>query len=173
MKSMKVLGRLQIAKNWLPRYTGMKLDFFGDYILLTNFKYYLNDFAERFKCDIYGEKRPMQAATNNSGLTIINFSMGSPNAATIMDLLCARQPKGVLALRSLPSWAILFSRLRRFEVKEPAMTISRRKFPPFRPSNCINSSRKKLFSTAWSIEQALCTRQTVASGSMTSDFTKN
>jgi AMP nucleosidase len=40
----------------------------------------------------------MQAATNSDGLTIINFGIGSPNAATIMDLLSAYQPKGVLFL---------------------------------------------------------------------------
>jgi len=40
----------------------------------------------------------MQAATNDSGLTIINFTMGSSNAATIMDLLTAVHPKGVLFL---------------------------------------------------------------------------
>jgi AMP nucleosidase len=90
--------RIQIAKNWLPRYTGMPLDEFGDYILLTNFQYYLTNFAEQFKCDVYGENRPMQAATNSAGLTLINFGMGSANAATIMDLLSACQPKGVLHL---------------------------------------------------------------------------
>ena len=90
--------RDQITKNWLPRYTGMALDEFGDYILLTNFQYYLTSFAERFGCDIQGIDRPMQAATNSSGLSIINFGIGSANAATIMDLLSARMPKGVLFL---------------------------------------------------------------------------
>ncbi|MBE9547240.1 MAG: AMP nucleosidase [Proteobacteria bacterium] len=90
--------RLQIAKNWLPRYTGMPLDKFGDYILLTNFRYYITKFAEQFGCDVYGENRPMQAATNVDGLTIINCGIGSANAATIMDLLSARRPKGVLFL---------------------------------------------------------------------------
>ncbi len=90
--------RIQIAKNWLPRYTGMPIDKFGDYILLTNFSYYLTNFSEWFDCDIYGDKKPMQAATNDQGLSIINFGMGSANAATIMDLLTARQPKGVLFL---------------------------------------------------------------------------
>jgi AMP nucleosidase len=90
--------RLEIARNWLPRYTGMPLDDFGDYILLTNFQNYLERFAERFNCDISGEGRPMQAATNANGLTLINFGIGSPNAATIMDLLIARAPKGVLFL---------------------------------------------------------------------------
>lgn len=87
-----------IAKNWLPRYTGMPIDQFGDYILLTNFHFYLHSFAEQFRCDIQGEDRPMQAATNASGLTIVNFGIGSPNAATIMDLLGARSPRGVLFL---------------------------------------------------------------------------
>jgi AMP nucleosidase len=40
----------------------------------------------------------MQAATNSDGLTIINFGIGSPNAATIMDLLIAVKPNGVLFL---------------------------------------------------------------------------
>ncbi len=93
-----MINKLDIAKNWLPRYTGMPLDEFGDYILLTNFHYYLYTFAERFNCEVYGEDRPMQAATNNQGLTIVNFGMGSANAATIMDLLSACAPKGVLFL---------------------------------------------------------------------------
>ncbi|MEX0761394.1 MAG: AMP nucleosidase [Dehalococcoidia bacterium] len=92
------IERERIAKDWLPRYTGMPVDEFGDYVLLTNFSYYLNKFAEMFNCDIRGANRPMQAATNSGGLTIVNFGIGSPNAATIMDLLTARQPKGVLFL---------------------------------------------------------------------------
>lgn len=90
--------KLQIAKNWLPRYTGTKIDEFGDFLLLTNFYNYVTKFAERFKCDIKGIGRPMQTATNNKGLSIINFGIGSANAATIMDLLVARAPKGVLFL---------------------------------------------------------------------------
>ena len=88
--------QLELARNWLPRYTGMPLDQFGDHILLTNFRYHLEAFAERFGCDLFGDDKPMQAATNTQGLTIINFGIGSPNAATFMDLLSARQPKGVV-----------------------------------------------------------------------------
>ncbi len=91
-------SKLDIAKNWLPRYTGMPIDDFGDYVLLTNFSNYVTEFADRFNCDIRGIGRPMQAATNNDGLTIVNFGIGSPNAATIMDLLSARNPDGVLFL---------------------------------------------------------------------------
>ena len=91
-------SKLEIAKNWLPRYTGMPLNQFGDYILVTNFKNYVEKFSQRFDVQIYGEGKAMQAATNEDGLTIINFGMGSPNAATIMDLLVAVKPKGVLFL---------------------------------------------------------------------------
>ncbi|KAB2908317.1 MAG: AMP nucleosidase [Ignavibacteriaceae bacterium] len=90
--------KTDIARNWLPRYTGTPLSQFGDYILLTNFNDYVERFADKFKCNLNGEGYPMQAATNNDGLTIINFGMGSANAATIMDLLTAVDPKGVLFL---------------------------------------------------------------------------
>ena len=85
-------------RDWLPRYTGMPLGAFGEYVLLTNFGNYLERFVERFGCEVHGTERPMQAATNRDGLTIVNFGMGSPNAATIMDLLTAVHPKGVLFL---------------------------------------------------------------------------
>ncbi|RJQ62848.1 MAG: AMP nucleosidase [Stygiobacter sp.] len=90
--------KLEIAKNWLPRYSGSQIEEFGDYMLLTNFQNYVVKFAERFGCEIKGEGRPMKTATNSSGLSIINFGIGSANAATIMDLLSARNPKGVLFL---------------------------------------------------------------------------
>ncbi len=90
--------KFEIAKNWLPRYTGTKIDEFGDYMLLTNFNNYVTKFAETFNCEIKGIGKPMQTATNKDGLSIINFGIGSANAATIMDILIARNPKGVLFL---------------------------------------------------------------------------
>ncbi|MBL7920307.1 MAG: AMP nucleosidase [Bacteroidia bacterium] len=87
----------EIVNNWLPRYTGKKLEDFGQYILLTNFGGYVKMFAEWNNVEIEGLDRPMQTATSN-GITIINFSMGSAMAATIMDLLTAIHPKAVLFL---------------------------------------------------------------------------
>lgn len=87
----------EIVENWLPRYTGTPLKSFGKYILLTNFSKYVKMFAEWNAVPIDGEDMPMPNATAN-GITIINFSMGSANAATIMDLLCAIEPKAVLFL---------------------------------------------------------------------------
>ena len=91
-------NKYDIAKDWLPRYTGMPVDGFGEYILLTNFQDYVEQFADRYNCDLQGENRPMSSCTNDAGLSIINFGMGSPNAATIMDLLSALNPHAVLFL---------------------------------------------------------------------------
>lgn len=97
-RPVEPIDRIEIAKNWFPRYTGMKLDDLGDYVLLTNFDDYLQNFADRFGSDVTGDGRPMRASTNSAGLTMINFGIGSANAATIMDLLIAKKPKGVLFL---------------------------------------------------------------------------
>ena len=87
----------EIVKNWLPRYTGRKLEDFGEYILLTNFSNYVELFAQWNNAEVIGKEKPMQSATAE-GITIINFGMGSPTAATIMDLLTAIEPKAVLFL---------------------------------------------------------------------------
>jgi len=87
----------EIVQNWLPRYTGEKLDNFGEYILLTNFSNYVELFAKWNNVKLFGTDRPMQCATADN-ITIINFGMGSPGAATVMDLLSAISPKAVLFL---------------------------------------------------------------------------
>jgi len=87
----------EIVNNWLPRYTGKDLKAFGKYFLLTNFMYYVELFAKWYNVEIEGKDRNMPNATAD-GMTIINFGMGSPNAATIMDLLSAVEPNAVLFL---------------------------------------------------------------------------
>jgi AMP nucleosidase len=87
----------EIVQNWLPRYTGEKLENFGKYILLTNFSHYLHLFAEWNKVKVVGADKPMQCATADN-ITIINFGMGSAGAATVMDLISAIEPKAVLFL---------------------------------------------------------------------------
>lgn len=87
----------EIVKDWLPRYTGCPLDQFGEYILLTNFSHYLELFAEWNNVEIIDPNANMQCATAD-GITMIDFGMGSANAATIMDLLSAINPKAALFL---------------------------------------------------------------------------
>ncbi|MES2654645.1 MAG: AMP nucleosidase [Bacteroidota bacterium] len=87
----------EIVNDWLPRYTGVELKKFGEYILLTNFVNYVEFFAEKFNVPIDGKDKPMQSATAEN-ITIINFGMGSAMAATVMDLLSAIHPKALLFL---------------------------------------------------------------------------
>lgn len=87
----------EIVENWLPRYTDRKLGDFTKHILLTNFTKYVELFANHFNVPILGLKNSMPNASAD-GITIINFGMGSANAATIMDLLSAVMPSDVLFL---------------------------------------------------------------------------
>ncbi|MGA7297928.1 MAG: AMP nucleosidase, partial [Rhodanobacteraceae bacterium] len=89
--------KADIVANWLPRYTGTRLEDFGDHILLTNFGNYVDLFAGMNNVEVNGQDRPMPNATAD-GITMINFGMGSPNAATMMDLLSAIHPAAVLFL---------------------------------------------------------------------------
>lgn len=90
-------SKKEIVENWLPRYTGTELKDFGKYILLVNFNHYVKLFAEWNKVPVNGADKPMPNATAN-GISIINFGMGSANAATIMDLLGSIAPKACLFL---------------------------------------------------------------------------
>ena len=87
----------EIVKNWLPRYTGKNIEDFGKFILLSNFQSYLEIFANINNVSIQGHDKAMPCATAGE-ITMINFNMGSANAATIMDLLSAISPKAVLFL---------------------------------------------------------------------------
>lgn len=87
----------EIVENWLPRYTGVPLTGFGEYIILVNFNKYVQLFAEWHEVPVVGLDRTMPSA-HAKNISIINFGMGSPNAGTIIDLLTAIKPKGVLFL---------------------------------------------------------------------------
>ena len=88
----------EIVNNWLPRYTGKDIETFGKFFLLTNFLHYVELFAMLNNVEIEGKDKNMPNATSSDGITIINFGMGSPNAATAMDLLSAVSPSAVLFL---------------------------------------------------------------------------
>ena len=89
--------REEIVSNWLQRYTGLPLEDFGEHILLTNFNHYVDLFCELSGVPIEETTSNMRAVTAN-GITMINFGIGSPNAALIMDLLSAVKPSACLFL---------------------------------------------------------------------------
>ncbi|MBP6978069.1 MAG: AMP nucleosidase [Bacteroidales bacterium] len=94
---MPLTTKTDIVTNWLPRYTGMNLEEFGQYILLVNFSQYLELFTGITGAEIRGAERPMPCATSGQ-ITMIKFGMGSANAATVMDLLSAVHPRACLFL---------------------------------------------------------------------------
>ncbi|MEZ5333086.1 MAG: AMP nucleosidase [Thermoanaerobaculia bacterium] len=87
----------ELVANWLPRYTGTALEDFGRHVLLTNFTHYVELFARWHDVPVVGRDRAMPNATAND-ISIINFGMGSANAATVMDLLTAIRPAAALFL---------------------------------------------------------------------------
>ncbi|MFM8959047.1 MAG: AMP nucleosidase [Bacteroidota bacterium] len=89
--------KAEIVNDWLPRYTGRPLEEFTPYILLTNFSHYLDLFAAQHNVPVKGLDKPI-ASVVAGGITMLNFGMGSPMAATVMDLLTAVAPKAVLFL---------------------------------------------------------------------------
>lgn len=97
LQAREKAAKSRIVKDWLPRYTGMPLEKFGEYILLVNFGNYVRMFADKHDVPVYGTDKPMQAATADN-ITIINFGIGSPNAGLVVDLLEAIHPKAVLFL---------------------------------------------------------------------------
>ena len=129
----------EIVKDWITRYTGVKITSFGEYILLTNFQKYVDEFASLNGVSVDGKDKNMPSSTHNN-ITIINFGMGSPNAATVMDLLTAIMPKAVLflgkcgALKNESKLEIIYYQLAQSEEKEHQMIIFQSKFqlcPPF------------------------------------------
>ncbi len=90
-------SKQEIVKNWLPRYTGTAVEDFGKYVLLVNFSNYVRMFAEWHNVPVRGQDRPMINATADD-ISIINFGIGSANAALIMDLFVALAPNACLFL---------------------------------------------------------------------------
>ena len=115
--------KAEIVENWLPRYTGLALEEFGEYILLTNFQNYVEMFAEKYGVEVRGLDKPFATATSHN-ITIINFGMGSAMAATAMDLLSSISPKAVLFLGKCGG----------LKKKD--------RFRGFYPSNCCNTWRR-------------------------------
>src|SRR4051812_42110161 len=82
----------------LERYTGSPIGAFRKQIILTNFDYYL----ERFHT-LCGDERTKGSVMNvvhseKADVSIVDFSIGSPTAALIIELLASVDPKAVLFL---------------------------------------------------------------------------
>ena len=92
-----MITKQEIAGDWLTRYTGMAPEEFSPYILLTNFNRYVDIFCKICGVPAADYDHNMRVA-NGKDITMINFGIGSPNAALIMDLLSVISPKACLFL---------------------------------------------------------------------------
>ena len=68
--------KVEIINNWLPRYTGVAIDQFSEYILLTNFGQYLEVFKKLYGGEILGQDKAMPSI-HGQGVSFINFGIGS------------------------------------------------------------------------------------------------
>lgn len=91
-------AKQEIAKSILERYTGSKASQFHKRILLTNFDYYLGQF-EKITGGTTTVGTAMKACHSDKvGVSLVNFNIGSPTAALIIEVLSAVNPSAVLLL---------------------------------------------------------------------------
>lgn len=82
----------QIARDTLERYSGSEIDRFGSYLLLTNFSRYIHAFAEHYQVPLMQGSMFTAAHAPDLDISIVDFKLGSPAAALIVDL-CSFVPK--------------------------------------------------------------------------------
>lgn len=89
----------KIAADMLERYTGTAPEDFQKQIILTNFSHYTERFATLCD-DTYATQGSAMSASHSRemGVSIIDFSIGSPVAALIIEILATADPKAVLFL---------------------------------------------------------------------------
>ena len=79
MANRPMKTKSQIVDNWLVRYTGLELESFGEYILLTNFDKYVNIFAEK-SLGGKGHRPDLETLTGGKkfrrGLTFVTKKVG-------------------------------------------------------------------------------------------------
>ncbi|WP_201456358.1 AMP nucleosidase [Chlamydia sp. 17-3921] len=96
MKNITISEAL-IARETLERYSGSEIQSFCPYLLLTNFSYYVQSFAEIHQVPIHEGSMFSAAHAPQVSTSILDFKLGSPGAALTMDL-CSFLPDVKAAL---------------------------------------------------------------------------
>ena len=90
--------RDRVGLSTLERYTGSEASEFQPYILLTNFKAYVYTFAKEAGQPVRKGSVMRACHDPKQRTSIIDFSVGSPTAALVVELLSFIKPKAVLML---------------------------------------------------------------------------
>jgi AMP nucleosidase len=88
----------QIAHDTLERYSGSEIKDFQPYLLLTNFPKYVQYFAESRGQPILEGSMFKVAHSPKEHISFLDFKIGSPAAALVIDLLAHLPIKGTLLL---------------------------------------------------------------------------
>lgn len=80
-----------IAIDCLERYSGSNVGLFQPFLLLTNFPKYVDEFAEARQVPVHEGSMFKTAHSESEGISILDFKIGSPAAALVIDI-CAHLP---------------------------------------------------------------------------------
>ena len=87
-----------IARDMLERYTGTRAKDFCRHIILTNFEYYLTRFSKMYNAPIVSGSVMRVAHCRSLDVSIVDFKIGSPTAALVIEMLASISPDAVLML---------------------------------------------------------------------------
>lgn len=87
-----------LARDMLERYTGCSADRIGSNIILTNFEYYLERLSNRYKSPIISGSAMQVVNVPSLDITMLDFKIGAPMSALVMEMLSAIEPASVLFL---------------------------------------------------------------------------
>ncbi len=88
----------KIARDILERYTGGQLEDFGKYVILTNFHKYMNIFEHEYKGELFQGSAMSVVHSPSYNMSMIDFKIGAPTAALIIEVLSVLDPQAVLFL---------------------------------------------------------------------------
>ena len=92
------MPRKTIALETLARYSGSKVRDFQQFILLSNFRWYLTEFSRRFVVPIVSGRVMHVAHCPEQNMSIIDYRVGAPMAALVVDVLSYLKPEVILML---------------------------------------------------------------------------
>lgn len=88
----------KIARDTLERYSGSSVDDFQPYLLITNFPKYVDYFAESRNLPVVEGAMFKVAHSPKEDISILDFKIGSPAAALVIDLIAFLPIKASLLL---------------------------------------------------------------------------
>jgi len=87
-----------VAEDTLERYSGSEVSKFQPYLIITNFHRYVEHFAESRECEITDGAMFTVAHCPKERISMLDFKIGSPAAALVIDLVAFLPIEAILLL---------------------------------------------------------------------------